>query len=134
MPDPNQGSSEVTDALNRPSLAMQQLQSSCAASQRTNRLTRMVMVLQPGYECTDDSPAGSRHRDEGHELPHVRHVPEHGLDHGRGRTHDALELVTVVPVPQQLHCPAAATDQPGKPFIIRHRLLTGQHPYLLDTE
>jgi hypothetical protein len=45
MPDPDQPTAEVTEALNRLSLAMEQLQGSYARSQRANRRLRVVMVI-----------------------------------------------------------------------------------------
>ena len=45
MPDPAPPSPEVTEALNRLSHAMEQLQSSYARSQRANRRLRVAMVL-----------------------------------------------------------------------------------------
>ncbi len=45
MPDPDQQPAEVTEALNRLSLAMEQLQGSYARSQRANLRLRVAMVL-----------------------------------------------------------------------------------------
>ena len=45
MPDPASPSAEVTEALNRLSLAMEQLQGSYARSQRANRRLRVAMVI-----------------------------------------------------------------------------------------
>ena len=45
MPDPDPQSSEVADALNRLSHAMEQLQSSYASSQRANRRIRLALVV-----------------------------------------------------------------------------------------
>ena len=45
MPDPAPPSAEVTEAINRLSLAMEQLQGSYARSQRANRRLRLAMVI-----------------------------------------------------------------------------------------